>query len=171
MLTQRTIQMIFNRSFFCYGQKWESIHMLFNRWMVHCYSYIDHRKLLNNLFKMNSWFVGSPGDTSGKETACQCWRHGFDPWVRKIPWRRARQPTWVFLPGQRCLVGYSPWGSRVRQHWSDLAAAALIYTTTWNLNDFPGNYAKKASSPKLQTTWFRLYNIFEVAKFGGKQTD
>ena len=41
-------------------------------------------------------------------------RHGFDPWVRKIPWRRAWQPTPVFLPGtrhgQRSLVGYSPWG-------------------------------------------------------------
>ena len=36
-----------------------------------------------------------------------------DPWVRKIPWRRAWQPTPVFLPGefhrQRSLVGYSPW--------------------------------------------------------------
>ena len=40
-------------------------------------------------------------------------RHGFDPWVRRIPWRRAWQPTPVFLPGephgQRSLVGYSPW--------------------------------------------------------------
>ena len=27
-------------------------------------------------------------------------RHGFNPWVREIPWRRARQPTSVFLPGQ-----------------------------------------------------------------------
>ena len=25
---------------------------------------------------------------------------GFDPWVRKIPWRRAWQPTPVFLPGK-----------------------------------------------------------------------
>ena len=36
--------------------------------------------------------------------------HGFDSWVRKIPWRRAQQPTLVFLPGvfhgQRNLVGY-----------------------------------------------------------------
>ena len=43
---------------------------------------------------------------------------GFDPWVRKIPWRRAWQPTLVFLPGeshgQRSLMGYSPWGHRVR---------------------------------------------------------
>ena len=39
-------------------------------------------------------------------------RDGFDPWVEKIPWRRAWQPTLVFLPGesygQRSLVGYSP---------------------------------------------------------------
>ena len=35
---------------------------------------------------------------------------GFDPWVGKIPWRRAWQPTPVFLPGQshgqRSLAGY-----------------------------------------------------------------
>ena len=39
-------------------------------------------------------------------------RYGFDPWVGKIPWRRKRQPTPVFLPGeshgQRSLAGYSP---------------------------------------------------------------
>ena len=37
-------------------------------------------------------------------------RHGFDPWVKKILWRRKRQLTLVFLPGkshgQRDLVGY-----------------------------------------------------------------
>ena len=37
----------------------------------------------------------------------------LDPWVRKIPWRRAWQPTSIFLSGefhaQRNLVGYSPW--------------------------------------------------------------
>ena len=38
----------------------------------------------------------------------------FDPWVRKIPWRRKWQPTPVVLPGkshgQKSLVGYNPWG-------------------------------------------------------------
>ena len=33
-------------------------------------------------------------------------------WVRKIPWKRTRQPAPVFLPGkshgQRSLAGYSP---------------------------------------------------------------
>ena len=53
---------------------------------------------------------------SGKESACQCRRCAFDPWVGKIPWRRKCQPTPVFLPGkshgQRSLVGYSPWGCK-----------------------------------------------------------
>ena len=43
-------------------------------------------------------------------------KHGFSPWVGKIPWRRKWQPTLVFLPGkshgQRNLVGYSPKGPK-----------------------------------------------------------
>ena len=46
----------------------------------------------------------------------QCRRHGFNLWVKKIPRRRAWQPTPVFLPGeshgQRSLVGYSPRGHK-----------------------------------------------------------
>ena len=36
---------------------------------------------------------GLQGEPSGKEPGCQCRRHkrfGFNPWVRKIPWRRAQ---------------------------------------------------------------------------------
>ena len=49
---------------------------------------------------------GFPGGASGKEPASQCRRHkkrGFNPWVGKIPWRRAWQSTPVFLPRE------SPW--------------------------------------------------------------
>ena len=46
----------------------------------------------------------------------------FSPWVGKIPWRRAWQPTQGFLPGefhrQRSLAGYSPWGRRVGHNWA-----------------------------------------------------
>ena len=53
--------------------------------------------------------MGFPWWLSGKESACQCNRCGFDPWVRKVPWRRKWQPTPVFLPGkshgQRSLAG------------------------------------------------------------------
>jgi len=57
--------------------------------------------------------MGFPG---GKESACQCRRREFDPWVRKVPWRRKWQPTPVFLPGkfyrQRSLAGFSLWGCK-----------------------------------------------------------
>ena len=45
-------------------------------------------------------------------------RCGFDPWVRKDPWRRKWQPTLVFLPGkshgQRSLVSQGTGVTRVR---------------------------------------------------------
>ena len=54
-----------------------------------------------------------PSGTSGKESACQCMRHKrcrFNPWVRKIPWRRKWQANPIFLPGksygQRSQAGY-----------------------------------------------------------------
>ena len=60
--------------------------------------------------------MGLPWWLSDKESVCQCQRRGFDPWVRKLPWRRKWQPTPVFVPGeshgQRSLVGYSPWGCK-----------------------------------------------------------
>jgi len=44
-------------------------------------------------------------------------------WVRKIPWRRERLPSAVFLPGefqgQRSLVGYTPWGRRELDHMTE----------------------------------------------------
>ena len=66
----------------------------------------------NNALRLPWWL-------SGKESACQCRRCGFNPWVGKMPWRRKWLPTPVFLPekshGQRSLAGYSPWGcKRVR---------------------------------------------------------
>ena len=81
-----------------------------------------------------SWYVlafwiqllGFPGGTSGKESIYQCQRLGFHPWLRKIPWRKAWQPTPVFLPGE------FPWteepgrlqslgSQRVGHNWSNLA--------------------------------------------------
>ena len=66
--------------------------------------------------------LSSPGfsaGASGKKHVCQCRRHkrwGFNPWLGKIPWRRAWQPTPVFLPGeshgQRNLAGYGPEGCK-----------------------------------------------------------
>ena len=63
--------------------------------------------------------MGFPGGSSGKEPAFQFKRHkkhGLDPWVGKIPWRRKWQLTPILLPEdpheQRNLVGYRPWGHK-----------------------------------------------------------
>ena len=70
------------------------------------------------LFAHGSYFKneGFPSGSDGKESTCQRMRHGFNPWVRTISWRRKWQSTLIFLPGkshgQRSLVGYSPWGCK-----------------------------------------------------------
>ena len=72
-----------------------------------------------NWTELSVYLLGFPGGTSGKEPTCQYRRHktlGFDPWVGKIPWRKARTPTLVFLPGeshrQKSLAAYSPQGPK-----------------------------------------------------------
>ena len=62
------------------------------------------------------------GWLSGKESICQCWRCRFDTSVGKIPWRRAWQPTLVFLPGESPRTEepgglQSMWMWRVRHDW------------------------------------------------------
>ena len=51
-----------------------------------------------------------------KGSACNAGDTGSIPGSGKIPWRRAWQPTPVFLPGefhgQRSLAGYSPQGHK-----------------------------------------------------------
>ena len=39
------------------------------------------------------------------------WRHGFDSWVGKIPWRRKRLPTPIFWPGESHRL-YNLWGCK-----------------------------------------------------------
>ena len=90
-------------------------------WAVTLPSYTGRRKFycpgvergLLSLQGVLPWWL------SGKESACNAGdvRRRFYPLIGKIPWRRARQPTPVFLPGeeshgQRSLAGYSPWGRK-----------------------------------------------------------
>ena len=44
--------------------------------------------------------VGLPRWLSDKGSTCQFMRLRFDPYVRKIPWRRKWQTMLVFLPGE-----------------------------------------------------------------------
>ena len=90
------------------AQKAHILVLAFGRMCVPRYvSYTTRREFLGCMID-----IGLRCWLSGKESACQCRRRGFDPWVRKIPWRRNWQSTPVFLSGkshgQRSLAGYSP---------------------------------------------------------------
>ena len=49
-------------------------------------------------------FGGLPCCLRQKRIKLQYWRPEFSPWVQKIPWRRAWQPTLVFLPRESPLT-------------------------------------------------------------------
>ena len=78
---------------------------------------------------------------SGKESSCQCSRHGLDPWVGKIPWRRKWQPTPFSLPGkphgQRSLAMLESMGSqRIRHDLAIECACAHTGTHTHTLRQY-----------------------------------
>ena len=87
-------------------------------------------------FKLPKWL-------NDIKSFCQCRshkRHGFNPWVKKIPWRRKWQPTPVPLPGkchwQRNLVGYSPcgfkeWGTTEHAHTLKLSSLICVVLILW----------------------------------------
>ena len=84
-------------------------------------------------------FLGFSGGSDGKKKIClQCRRSRFDPWVRKIPCRKAWQPTPVLLPGE------SPWTESGR-----LQSMGLQMDTTEQLSTAPTAYACYSNQTKL----------------------
>ena len=115
--------------------------------------------------------MGFPGGPSGKEP-CQCRRHkrhGFNPWVGKIPWRKAWQPTPVFLPGEslehRSLVGQSPQGLTE----SDMTEQ-LSRHTPWRVQGGPCQFLKiiphSLCFPPFSSLWYPLKMRIFVKQVG-----
>ena len=90
------------------------------------YIYYTHTHIYA-LYMSSQWL-------SGKESTCQCRRcrrHGFIPWDRKIPWKRAWQPTPVFFrilwteePGRLQSMG----SQRVGHDWAAKHTPCYTYT-------------------------------------------
>ena len=82
------------------------------------------------------------------------------------PWRRERQPIRVFLPGefhgQRRLVGYGPWGCRVRHNW-------VIFTfTLWDIWSSPNPSSSRKNNASPWTFRGRSWDPVEPVR-GGKE--
>ena len=91
-------------------------------------SYIADRFFTNWATREAPYIWACPG----KESASQCRRLGFDPWVRKMPWSRKSQPTPVSLPGefhgQKSQASYSPrCPKRLRQDLTTNSNYKYIY--------------------------------------------
>ena len=95
---------------------------------------IDKEALLFGRFCVYS---GASQGLSGHEPACQCRRHGFNPWVRKIPWRQ----EWLLTPG--FLLG-------------DFHGWSLASSSSWDCKRVRYNLATK---PQQQHALWALFHI------------
>ena len=90
-----------------------------------------HIKMPTCLLLLGIFCYRLPWWLSAKEPACQFRRHGFDPWIRKIPLEKERatyssilvwEMPWTEEPG-----GLSSWGHRRVRH--DLATKQQSFAT------------------------------------------
>ena len=104
------------------------------------------------------------------EESKRCKRHGLDPWVGKIPWRRKWQLAPGFLPGefqgQWSLVGYSPWGckeSDTTEHGTAQRVALTISKPTLILaQGREGQPTQLTTSQPLLETW--VWKLFHICR-------
>ena len=57
-------------------------------------------------------FLGFPGISAAKESACNAGDLGSISGLGRFPWRRESLPTKVFWPGEFQGLMYSPWGRK-----------------------------------------------------------
>ena len=92
-------------------------------------------------------------------------------WVGKISWRRAWQPTLVFLPGkfhgQRSLAGYIPWGlQRVGNDWATNTHTQththIILATT--MRRYYKGYSE-VQGMTIMSIWAEVFSVAKISWF------
>ena len=121
---------------------------------IECFDFRGLKKLRIDSCLQVSYIYLLPHSSDGR-VRLQCRRPGFNPWVRKIPWKRAWQSTLVFLPGeshgQRRLGGYSPWG-----HIESDTTEQLTHST---------HKDSCSSSMELASAWKRQTRLVLMPRF------
>ena len=118
--------------------------------------------------------MGPPWRLRQQDIHLQCRGPRFNPWVRKILWRREWLPTPVFLPGefhgQRNLAGYSPMGrkeldttewfssSSSMKAWEEIKVTWNPTTQKWSVFTFWCTYFFVIIVTKLEVHW-RCYFV------------
>ena len=97
---------------------------------------------------------------SGKESASQHRRCGFDPWVWKIPWRREWQPIPVFLPGK------IPW---TRGTWQATVHGVARVGHSWATKQVCSTTRQTTELPVHMTAGMNLRNIALISGRTGHQ--
>ena len=98
-------------------------HLFYACYFLICRHFIFFATWINYLlsYMSSSHYKGFPGGVTGKESTCQCRRckrHGFDSWIRNIPWHRKWQPKsilawkipWSEEPGRLQTMGLQKFG-------------------------------------------------------------
>ena len=98
------------------------------------YNYYSKSSLINRYFSQELIDCRHPRGLCGRESPCQFrgYRgHGFNPWVRKILWKRNWQPTPALLPGkfqgQRSMAVYSTCGHKDSDTTEQLSTQILYH--------------------------------------------
>ena len=119
--------------------------------------YAKWNKLEKDKYHMISFICGLPRWFSGKESTCQCRRQRtpcFDPWVEKVPWRRNRLPTPIFL-------GF-PSGSDSKESTCHEADPGFNLPPGRSLGGGHGNQYSRLENPVDRGAWWTT--VHRVAK-------
>ena len=106
---------------------------------------------VNTIPSQKTYYISFPGGSVGKETICQCRRHkrhGFNPWVRKIAWRRKWQPSLVNLPGKFHSWKIPDKPGRLQSMWSQTAGHDWTHTHQKQVYQCSGNGPKTNNKVK-----------------------
>ena len=97
---------------------------------LHCSLFISYYDISSQSYCVLSLLLneGLPWWLSGRESTSQCRRCGFNPWVRKMPWRKQQQCTPVFLPRTEEPGGLPSMGLQKSQTWLGDQTATVLNT-------------------------------------------
>ena len=86
--------------------------------MIHLSIYLETLSVVKIIQMIAKAIRGFTGGSDGKESTCQAGDMDLIPGLGRAPWKRKSQLTPIFSSGKshgrRSLVGYGPWGRRVR---------------------------------------------------------